>query len=48
VQIIYAAKSRSTYNVELKKIEELGPFNVAKAFMVRTYAQGSLVAAAIA
>ena len=33
-QIIYAAKSRSTYNVELKKVEETGPFNLAKAFMV--------------
>lgn len=32
-KIIYAAKSRSTYNVELKKVEETGPFNLAKAFM---------------
>lgn len=37
-QIIYAAKSRSTYNVELKKVEETGPFNLAKAFMVSALA----------
>lgn len=34
VQVIYAAKSKSTYNVELAKVEETGPFTVAKAFMV--------------
>ena len=34
LQVIYAAKSKSTYNVELKKVEEQGPFNLAKAIMV--------------
>lgn len=32
-KVIYAAKSKSTYNVELAKVEETGPFTVAKAFM---------------
>ena len=37
VQIIFAAKSRSTYNVDLQNVEELGVYNVAKAIMVRRF-----------
>ena len=39
MQIIYAARSKSFFNVELAKVEEIGPVNIARAFMVRTRAQ---------
>lgn len=41
LQVVWAAKSNSTYNVELKKVEEQGPFNMAKAIMVWVFAFGS-------
>lgn len=34
LQIVYAAKSKSTYNVELNRVEVEGPFLLAKAMMV--------------
>ena len=34
LQIVYAAKSKSTYNVELNRVEVEGPFLLAKALMV--------------
>ena len=34
LQVIFAAKSRSMYNVDLENVEEQGVFNTAKAIMV--------------
>ena len=34
MQIVYAAKSKSTYNIELNRVEVEGPFLLAKALMV--------------
>lgn len=36
LQVIYAAKSRSSYNVDLERVEEQGVYNAAKAIMVST------------